>query len=117
MQFGIFSVSDITRDPVTGYTPSEAERIDEPLHHLSEVVKGVDELRGRRSGAVAESWIVRCDQTIAVGQQRDEIAEHMRGGRKSMQQEDRRQVRAAGLPVEDFNVLDRCGPVMNLPVC
>lgn len=28
MQFGVFSVSDITRDPVTGHTPSEAERID-----------------------------------------------------------------------------------------
>ena len=28
MQFGIFSVSDITRDPVTNDTPSEAERID-----------------------------------------------------------------------------------------
>ncbi|MDN3029298.1 CE1758 family FMN-dependent luciferase-like monooxygenase [Streptomyces sp. S.PB5] len=28
MEFGIFSVSDVTRDPVTGYTPSEAERID-----------------------------------------------------------------------------------------
>ena len=28
MQFGIFSVSDITRDPTTGVTPSEAERID-----------------------------------------------------------------------------------------
>jgi putative FMN-dependent luciferase-like monooxygenase len=28
MEFGIFSVSDITRDPVTGDTPSEAERID-----------------------------------------------------------------------------------------
>ncbi|WP_028058902.1 CE1758 family FMN-dependent luciferase-like monooxygenase [Candidatus Solirubrobacter pratensis] len=28
MQFGIFSVSDITRDPVSGHTPSEAERID-----------------------------------------------------------------------------------------
>src|SRR5437899_11819785 len=27
MQFGIFSVSDITRNPVTGYTPGEAERI------------------------------------------------------------------------------------------
>src|SRR4051812_36691495 len=27
MQFGIFSVSDITRTPVTGQTPSEAERI------------------------------------------------------------------------------------------
>ncbi|MEU1981395.1 LLM class flavin-dependent oxidoreductase [Nocardia sp. NPDC019395] len=28
MQFGIFSVSDITRDPVSGVTPSETERID-----------------------------------------------------------------------------------------
>jgi putative FMN-dependent luciferase-like monooxygenase len=28
MQIGIFSVSDITRDPLTGRTPSEAERID-----------------------------------------------------------------------------------------
>jgi putative FMN-dependent luciferase-like monooxygenase len=28
MQFGIFSVSDVTRDPVTGRTPTEAERID-----------------------------------------------------------------------------------------
>ncbi|WP_231916100.1 LLM class flavin-dependent oxidoreductase [Microbacterium karelineae] len=27
MQFGLFSVSDITRDPVTGQTPSEAQRI------------------------------------------------------------------------------------------
>ncbi|QNG19533.1 LLM class flavin-dependent oxidoreductase [Rhodococcus triatomae] len=27
MQYGIFSVSDVTRDPVSGYTPSEAERI------------------------------------------------------------------------------------------
>lgn len=27
MQFGIFSVSDITRDPVTGSTPSESERV------------------------------------------------------------------------------------------
>ncbi|MFE0632420.1 CE1758 family FMN-dependent luciferase-like monooxygenase [Streptomyces sp. NPDC058864] len=28
MEFGIFSVSDVTRDPVTDHTPSEAERID-----------------------------------------------------------------------------------------
>jgi len=28
MQFGIFSVSDVTRDPVSGVTPTEAERID-----------------------------------------------------------------------------------------
>src|SRR6478752_2739226 len=28
MQFGLFSVSDITQNPITGQTPSEAERID-----------------------------------------------------------------------------------------
>ncbi|KQW78281.1 5,10-methylene tetrahydromethanopterin reductase [Devosia sp. Root413D1] len=28
MQFGIFSVSDVTRNPLTGNTPSEAQRID-----------------------------------------------------------------------------------------
>ena len=28
MEFGIFSVSDVTRDPTTGIPPSEAERID-----------------------------------------------------------------------------------------
>ena len=28
MQFGVFSVSDITRDPTTGHVPSEKERID-----------------------------------------------------------------------------------------
>ncbi|WP_449277479.1 CE1758 family FMN-dependent luciferase-like monooxygenase [Leucobacter sp. GX24907] len=28
MEFGIFSVSDVTRDPVSGETPSEAERIE-----------------------------------------------------------------------------------------
>jgi hypothetical protein len=27
MQFGVFSVSDITTDPTNGRTPSEAERI------------------------------------------------------------------------------------------
>ena len=40
MQFGIFSVSDITRNPVTGYTPSEAERIDA----IVQIAKRADEV-------------------------------------------------------------------------
>lgn len=32
MQFGIFSVSDITHNSVTGYTPSEAERIQQVVN-------------------------------------------------------------------------------------
>ena len=40
MQFGIFSVGDITQDPTTGYTPSEAERIQATIKiavHAEEV--------------------------------------------------------------------------------
>ncbi len=40
MEFGIFSVSDITRDPTTGYTPSEAERIDATV----QIAKKADEV-------------------------------------------------------------------------
>jgi putative FMN-dependent luciferase-like monooxygenase len=40
MQFGIFSVSDITRNPVTGRTPSEAERIDA----IVQIAKRADEV-------------------------------------------------------------------------
>lgn len=27
MQFGVFSIGDVTQDPTTGHTPTEAERI------------------------------------------------------------------------------------------
>ena len=40
MQFGIFTVSDITEDPTTGITPSENERIRSTLaiaKHAEEV--------------------------------------------------------------------------------
>jgi len=40
MEFGIFSVSDITRDPTTGHTPSEAERIDATV----QIAKKADEV-------------------------------------------------------------------------
>src|SRR5258708_2594769 len=40
MQFGIFSVSDITRNPVAGYTPSEAERIQA----IGQIARRADEV-------------------------------------------------------------------------
>lgn len=40
MQFGVFSVSDITRDPVSGHTPSEAERI----RAVVEIARKADEM-------------------------------------------------------------------------
>src|ERR1700719_34185 len=40
MQFGILSVSDITRNPVTDHTPSEAARIDA----VGRIAKRADEV-------------------------------------------------------------------------
>lgn len=40
MQFGIFSVSDVTRNPITGVTPSEAQRIDA----IVKIAKRADEV-------------------------------------------------------------------------
>lgn len=59
MQFGIMSVSDITRDPTTGVTPSEQERIKATLaiaRHSEEVgldVFAIGEHHNRRSGRPA----------------------------------------------------------------
>jgi hypothetical protein len=47
VQFGIFSVSDITEDPTTGRTPSEAEKIRNAVtvaKHAEEV--GLDVFAG-----------------------------------------------------------------------
>src|SRR6185312_13428387 len=40
MQFGIFSVSDISRNPLTGRTPSEADRVDA----IVQIAKRADEV-------------------------------------------------------------------------
>ena len=46
MQFGIFTVGDVTPDPTTGRTPPEAERIRAPYHR--------EEGRGGRPGCLRD---------------------------------------------------------------
>jgi hypothetical protein len=47
----------------------------------------------------------------AVGQGRDQVAEHLRAGREAVQQEYRRRVLWPGLAVEDVQVADLDRPV------
>src|SRR5262249_18375086 len=47
----------------------------------------------------------------AVGQGRDQVAEHLRAGREAVQQEYRRRVLWPGLAVEDVQVTDLDRPV------
>ena len=48
MQFGIFSVSDITPDPTTGRAPSEAERIKAMVAIAKEAIQRNVGARGLR---------------------------------------------------------------------
>ena len=60
---------------------------------------------------MAEAGVVRGDQVELVGQGRDQVAEHMRGGREAVQQQDRRGVLRTRLPVEDVQAVDVHGAV------
>ena len=50
----------------------DAERLRELVDDLGEVIERVGELLGRRRTAEAEARIVRRDDMVAVGEQRDQ---------------------------------------------
>ena len=103
MQFGIFSVSDITRDPVSGETPSEAERIDAIVRDRAEDRgSGAGRVRDRRAPQPAVLLVVadhaagvhRGHHEEADRDHRDDADHHERPGAH------RRGVRDAAAPVQ-----------------
>src|SRR5262249_14715888 len=84
----------------------QTEYRGELLDDGSEVVEGVSELVPWRHRAVAEAGVVGGEQAVAVGQGRDQVAEHLRAGREAVQQEYCRRVLWPGLAVEDVQVTD-----------
>src|SRR5262249_20268427 len=76
------------------------ELLDDP----GEVVEGVSELVPRRHRVVTEAGVVGSEHAVAVGQGRDQVAEHLRAGREAVQEQYRRRVFRPGLAVEDVQV-------------
>src|SRR5262245_19171076 len=89
----------------------QAEYRGELLDHGGEVVEGVSELVPRRHRAVAEARVVGGEHAVAVGQGRDQVAEHLRARREAVQQKHCRRVLRPGLAVEDVQVTDLDRPV------
>ena len=89
----------------------QPDLLGELLHHVGQLVEGVVELAYGRGRTVAEAGVVRGDQVELVGQGRDQVAEHMRGSREAVQQQDRRGVLRTRLPVEDVQAVDVHGAV------
>ena len=53
------------------------------------MVEGVGETVPRRHVGVAEARQIGGDEVKAVGEQRDQVAEHMAGGREAVEQQNR----------------------------
>jgi len=73
---------------------------------LGEIVEAIAKRLPVGRGAEAEARQVRRYNVIAVGDERDEIAEHVRRGGESMQQQQSWMLRIAGLTVEDRHRAD-----------
>ena len=69
--------------------------------------------RAARHVGLAEARQVGGDDMEAIGQQRDEIAEHVTGARKAMEQQQLRRVRGAGLAIEDIEAVDIGGAIVD----
>jgi hypothetical protein len=90
-----------------------AELTEQAVHQVGIVSEGVSELRVIRRCALAKSRIVRRDGMVAVSQGRDQITEHVRGGREAVQQKHDWSARGARLAVEDVNAIDLDRVIVN----
>ena len=79
----------------------ETERFCEVIHDFREVSEGVREFLRVRPVAVTEARVIGRDKMIAIGKTGEERLEHSRGGRQTVQQENRRGVFRTRLPVEN----------------
>ena len=60
----------------------------------------------RRRLRLAEAGQIGRDQTVAIGKQRDEVAEHVACRRETVQQQDDRRIARSGFAVEHVDVAD-----------
>ena len=64
-------------------------------------------------GAFAKSWVIGRDDVVAVRERRDQVAEHVRRGRKAVQQQHDRRIRGSCFAVEDVDPVDFGCAVVN----
>src|SRR5262245_24112678 len=84
----------------------EAKLSEQLSDNIGEGFERVGERLERRRRGVTEAEVVRGDDVVAIGQCRDEVAEHMRAGREAVQEHDGRRVARTGLSEEDLLAFD-----------
>src|SRR5580698_3164212 len=100
-------VEDIDREP------REPNHLGEAVDHAGQMIEGVSKVPGRRHIRAAEARQVGRDEPKAVGEHRNEIAEHVARGRKAMQQQKHGSVCGTRLTVKDLEAVDVSGLVFD----
>jgi hypothetical protein len=77
------------------------ERFGEVIHNLGDVIEGIREFFRVRPVAVSKAWVIGRDKVMAIRKPSEERLEHPRRRREAVQQENRRRIFRAGLPVEN----------------
>src|SRR5262249_4692724 len=84
----------------------QADRLRELIDDLGEVIKGIGELFAIGRLREAEAGQIGCDDVIALGENRDKVAKHVRGSGKSVQEKDGGSVSGSSLTIEDTGITD-----------
>jgi hypothetical protein len=80
--------------------------LDQLLGRLGQVVKRIGEVSGGRCITVTKAGIIRGDDMETVFQMRDEIPEHVGGGGKSVEENERGEMGLPRFPVEKVEPVD-----------
>src|SRR5262249_55879316 len=84
----------------------ESDDLGKALDHASNVIECVTEFFARRHVGLAETGKVGRDEVEFVGKQRNEIAEHVSGARKAVQEKQLRRAGSLRLAIEHFDAVD-----------
>jgi len=85
---------------------ADLQRNKEIVHRLGQMIEGIMVGRWRRRLALPEAREIRCNKVIMGSQQWNQRVELPGGGRKAVQQHDRRRVLRPGLAIEDPYAVD-----------
>ena len=90
----------------------DAELLEEAVDEFAEAVEGVGERRAIRHVALAVAGVVRSDHVVAIRERGDQVAEHMRGCRKAVQQQHHGRILRPRLTIEDLDPIDGFGSMV-----
>jgi hypothetical protein len=88
------------------YKLIQTDKVRETLDHVGDFCKAVRKSIARRHVGLAEPREIRCHDTELLREERNEVAKHVAGGRKSVQEEDGRRVPLSGFAVEDIEAVN-----------